>query len=194
MIVPMSRDQLHPPSQRKVDMVAAMVTVRPELETVPAFSVPTRTDVNELVVTGPERRRSAALTTSPEGGVRPARRAPTTRHWPLNEDVRARGKPAVVIHEAPDDLEDDDVLEMVNAGLAPITIVDDYLAVLLEAGVHQADGAPRPSPFAPAEAGGRLSQGEPPACARRSMGGSADTAKASLPQHDRAPLPRKHDS
>ena len=29
---------------------------------------------------------------------------------------------------APDVLEDDDVLEMVNAGLAPITIVDDYLA------------------------------------------------------------------
>ena len=25
-------------------------------------------------------------------------------------------------------LEDDDVLEMVNAGLAPITVVDDYLA------------------------------------------------------------------
>ena len=29
---------------------------------------------------------------------------------------------------APDELEDDDVLEMVNAGLAPITVVDDYLA------------------------------------------------------------------
>ena len=33
-----------------------------------------------------------------------------------------------MIVEAPDVLEDDDVLEMVNAGLAPITIVDDYLA------------------------------------------------------------------
>ena len=29
---------------------------------------------------------------------------------------------------APDVLEDDDVLEMVNAGLVPITVVDDYLA------------------------------------------------------------------
>ena len=34
----------------------------------------------------------------------------------------------MVINEAPDVLEDDDVLEMVNAGLAPITVVDDYLA------------------------------------------------------------------
>ena len=33
-----------------------------------------------------------------------------------------------MIDEAPEVLEDDDVLEMVNAGLAPITIVDDYLA------------------------------------------------------------------
>jgi len=30
---------------------------------------------------------------------------------------------------APDDLEDDDVLEMVNAGLIPITNVDNYLAI-----------------------------------------------------------------
>jgi membrane-bound lytic murein transglycosylase MltF len=46
----------------------------------------------------------------------------------LNEQLKARGKPPVVINEAPDVLEDDDVLEMVNAGLAPITVVDDYLA------------------------------------------------------------------
>jgi membrane-bound lytic murein transglycosylase MltF len=46
----------------------------------------------------------------------------------LNDQLKARGKPAVVIDEAPDVLEDDDILEMVNAGLAPITVVDDYLA------------------------------------------------------------------
>ena len=33
-----------------------------------------------------------------------------------------------MIDEAPDVFEDDDLLEMVNAGLVPITIVDDYLA------------------------------------------------------------------
>ena len=46
----------------------------------------------------------------------------------LNGQLKARGKPAIVIDEAPEVLEDDDVLEMVNAGLAPITVVDDYLA------------------------------------------------------------------
>ena len=39
-----------------------------------------------------------------------------------------RGKAAVVIDEAPDVFEDDDILEMVNAGLVAITVVDDYLA------------------------------------------------------------------
>ena len=54
VIVPMSRDQLYPAlASGKVDMVAAMVTVRPELEKLVAFSEPTRTNVNQVVVTGP---------------------------------------------------------------------------------------------------------------------------------------------
>ena len=54
VIVPMSRDQLYPAlASGKVDMVAAMVTVRPELEKLAAFSEPTRTNVSEVVVTGP---------------------------------------------------------------------------------------------------------------------------------------------
>jgi membrane-bound lytic murein transglycosylase MltF len=46
----------------------------------------------------------------------------------LNADLTARGKAPVVIKPAPEVFEDDDLLEMVNAGLLPITIVDDYLA------------------------------------------------------------------
>ena len=60
----------------------------------------------------------------------------------LNATLQARGKPAVVIIPAPEVLEDEDVLEMVNAGLAPITVVDDYLAgfwsqVFSDMKVHQ---------------------------------------------------------
>ena len=54
VIVPMTRDQLYPAlASGKVDMVAAMVTVTPEREKLVAFSVPTRTNVSEVVVTGP---------------------------------------------------------------------------------------------------------------------------------------------
>ena len=54
VILPMSRDLLAPSLLNgKVDMIAAMVTVRPELEAIAAFSEPTRTDVSQVVVTGP---------------------------------------------------------------------------------------------------------------------------------------------
>ena len=46
----------------------------------------------------------------------------------LNERLKAEGKPPVVIRDAPENLEDDDLLEMVNAGLIPAIVVDDYLA------------------------------------------------------------------
>ncbi len=128
--VAMSRDQLYPAlASGKVDMVAAMVTVRPEAEALVAFSEPTRTNVNQVIVTGPGAPPIATLDDLAGQAVF-VRKASAyyetlTR---LNEQLKSRGKPAVVIDEAPDVLEDDDVLEMVNAGLAPITVVDDYLA------------------------------------------------------------------
>ena len=130
VIVPMSRDQLYPAlASGKVDMVAAMVTVRPELEKLVAFSEPTRTNVSQVVVTGPGAPPIATVDdlAGQEVFVRKASAYYETLTR-LNEQLKARGKPAVVIDEAPDVLEDDDVLEMVNAGLAPITVVDDYLA------------------------------------------------------------------
>ena len=46
----------------------------------------------------------------------------------LNGTLQAKGKPPVVIREASESLEDDDLLEMVNAGFIPAIVVDDYLA------------------------------------------------------------------
>jgi membrane-bound lytic murein transglycosylase MltF len=130
VIVPMSRDQLYPAlAGGKVDMVAAMVTVRPELEKVAAFSEPTRTNVSEVVVTGPGAPPIATVDdlAGQEVFVRKGSIYEESL-IKLNEQLKARGKPPAVFVEAPAVLEDDDVLEMVNAGLAPITIVDDYLA------------------------------------------------------------------
>src|SRR4051812_16152186 len=130
VIVPMTRAQLYPAlANGKVDMVAAMVTVRPELEKLVAFSVPTRTNVNEVVVTGPGA--PAIATADDLAGQEVFVRKGSIYEESLdrlNVQLKARGKPVVLIDEAPDVLEDDDVLEMVNAGLVPITVVDDYLA------------------------------------------------------------------
>jgi membrane-bound lytic murein transglycosylase MltF len=46
----------------------------------------------------------------------------------LNETLEAKGRPPVVIREVPGNLEDEDLLEMANAGLLPTVVVHDYLA------------------------------------------------------------------
>ena len=180
VIVPMSRDQLYPAlASGKVDMVAAMVTVRPELEKLAAFSEPTRTNVSEVVVTGPGAPPIATVDdlAGQEVFVRKGSIYEESL-IKLNEQLKARGKPPAVFVEAPAVLEDDDVLEMVNAGLAPITIVDDYLAefwskVFTEhqgaQGHHGADPAATwPSRFAK-----RI-----PSSERSSTRGSGSTARA----------------
>jgi membrane-bound lytic murein transglycosylase MltF len=130
VFMPMPRDQLYAAlTSGKVDLVAAMVTVTPERETLVAFSEPTRTNVNEVVVTGPGAPPLATVDDLSgrevfvrKGGIYSESIAA------LNKRLEAGGKPPVRIQEAPEVLEDDDVLEMVNAGLADATIVDDYLA------------------------------------------------------------------
>jgi hypothetical protein len=46
----------------------------------------------------------------------------------LNATLAKSGKPPVKIVDAAEPLEDDDIPEMVNAGLIPATIVDHYVA------------------------------------------------------------------
>jgi membrane-bound lytic murein transglycosylase MltF len=130
VIVPMSRDELYPAlTSGKIDMVAAMVTVTPEREKLVAFSTPTRTHVSQVVVTGPGAPPIATVDdlSGQEVFVRKDSIYDESL-TALNTRLKAAGKPPAVLIEAPAVLEDDDILEMVNAGLTPITIVDDYLA------------------------------------------------------------------
>jgi membrane-bound lytic murein transglycosylase MltF len=110
-------------------MVMAQVTVFPELQKLVDFTNPTRTDVNEIVVTGPGAPAIAAVEDL-SGQEVFARKS--SKYYlsllALNERLQAAGKPAVVLRTVPENLEDEDLLEMVNAGLIHITVVDDYLA------------------------------------------------------------------
>ncbi len=127
--IPLSRDQLFQALQKgTVDFVAATLTITPERRKLVDFSTPTRTNVSEIVVTAP----SLAAIAGPDdlsGREVFVRRSSSyfeslTR---LNESLKGRGKPPVVIKEAPEALEDDDILEMVNAGLVELTVVDDFM-------------------------------------------------------------------
>jgi membrane-bound lytic murein transglycosylase MltF len=130
VFVPLPRDLLYSAlTSGKVDIVAAMVTVTPEREKLVDFSQPTRSNVSEVVVTGPGAPRIATEDdlSGQEVFVRKGSIYAESLAA-LNKRLKARGKAPVVILPAPEVLEDDDILEMVNAGLADVTVVDDYLA------------------------------------------------------------------
>jgi membrane-bound lytic murein transglycosylase MltF len=130
VVVPMSRDQLLPAlTAGRLDAVAAQKTVTAERQALVDFSIPVRRNVNEVVVTG---RGGPPVTTAHdlsghEVFVRPSSSYYQSLHA-LNAQLEREGRKPVVIRDAPENLEDDDLLEMVNAGLVDMTVVDDYLA------------------------------------------------------------------
>jgi membrane-bound lytic murein transglycosylase MltF len=130
VFVPLPRDQLAPAlTEGKVDLVAAQVIIRPELQGLVDFTNPTRTNVSQVVVTGPG---APAIASVDDLSGKDVYSRKDSSAWQslvaLNQTLKAKGRPPVAIRETPGNLEDDDLLEMVNAGLIPIVVVDDYLA------------------------------------------------------------------
>jgi membrane-bound lytic murein transglycosylase MltF len=128
--IPMSRDTLLSALDAgKVDAVVAQLTITPERQKLVDFTAPTRANVNEVVVTAPGERAIASVE---DLSAREVFVRKTSSYYSslqaLNETLKAKGKPAVEIREASESLEDDDLLEMVNAGLIPAIVVDDFLA------------------------------------------------------------------
>jgi membrane-bound lytic murein transglycosylase MltF len=128
-IVPLTRDQLFPALRDgKVDIVAAALTVTPERKKVAKFSNPTRTGVSEIVVTAPGVEAPASVDDLSGREVFVRRSSSYYEHLQaLSASLEKKGKLPVVIKDAPEPLEDDDILEMVNAGLVETTVVDDYM-------------------------------------------------------------------
>jgi membrane-bound lytic murein transglycosylase MltF len=113
----------------KVDFVMAQVTIRPELQALMDFTRPTRTNVKEVVVTGPAGPQITSV--DDLSGQEVYARKDSNFYVSLvalNDQLKAKGKAPIDIEEAPGNLEDDDLLEMVNAGLIPTIVVHDYLA------------------------------------------------------------------
>jgi membrane-bound lytic murein transglycosylase MltF len=110
------------------DVIAAGFTITPERDKLIDFAIPSTTKpVSELVVTGPQSPQLASLDdlAGKEVFVRKS-----SSYWEHLEQLNARfkkeGKAAIVLRPAPEDLEDEDLLEMLNAGLFGIAVADDY--------------------------------------------------------------------
>jgi membrane-bound lytic murein transglycosylase MltF len=111
------------------DIVAATITVTPERQQRVDFSNPVLSNVSEIVVSGPASQPIA--TVDDLSGREVFVRKGSIYHESLeklNADLAKRGKPAVKLRFAPDNLEDEDLLEMTNAGLVQYVVVEDLLA------------------------------------------------------------------
>jgi len=130
VFVPVSREELLPSLlEGRGDIAAASLTVTPERAKLVEFAEPVIRDVSEIVVTGPKSPVIATLDDlqGQEVFVRPS----SSYHESLvalNERWKAEGKKPVVLKPAPEMLEDEDLLEMLNAGLVKIVVVDDFMA------------------------------------------------------------------
>jgi membrane-bound lytic murein transglycosylase MltF len=111
------------------DIAAANLTVTPERLEKADFSNPTLRNVSEIVVSGPASEPIAGV--DDLSGREVFVRKGSIFHESLeklNADLAKRGKKAVKLRFAPDNLEDEDLLEMTNAGLVQYIVVDDFLA------------------------------------------------------------------
>jgi membrane-bound lytic murein transglycosylase MltF len=130
IFIPVSRDELLPAlTEGRGDLAVANLTITPERKKLVDFSIPVWQGVKELVVTGPGV--AAIRSTDDLSGKTVLVRKSSSYYESLeslNKRLRKAGKWPTKIKLAPDQLEDEDLLEMVNAGLVPIVIVDSHKA------------------------------------------------------------------
>jgi len=130
VFVPVRRDHLLPGLvDGKGDIAAANLTITPERQTLVDFSTAVKSDVSEVVVTGPASPKIASL--DDLAGKEVFVRKSSSYYQSLvalNAKFAAEKKPPVTLREAPETLEDEDLLEMLNAGLVPLLVVDKHKA------------------------------------------------------------------
>ena len=130
VFVPTSRDALYQSLvDGRGDIISANVAVTPEREKLVDFTLPGRTNVNQIVVTGPGAPPIKTL--DDLSGKQVAVRDKGLQFdylTELNARFTKEGKAGIVIKALPTALEDEDILEMVNSGLVKITVADEMIA------------------------------------------------------------------
>jgi membrane-bound lytic murein transglycosylase MltF len=127
---PVRRDQVIPMLRDgRGDLAAADLTITPERRELVDFSSPILSGVSEIVVTGPASPAIAAVDDLSGQEVYVRRSSSYFESLErLNAKLAAAGKPPVRIRAAPEDLLDEDLLEMLNAGLVRCVVADDDIA------------------------------------------------------------------
>jgi membrane-bound lytic murein transglycosylase MltF len=113
------------------DIIAHQVIITPERERRADFSSPIRTDVTQIIVTGP---KAPSVLTFDDLAGKEIYANPLTDFYPnlqkMNESLQKSGKKPLVIKAADRDLSEDDLLQMVSAGAIPATAATKMRAVI----------------------------------------------------------------
>ena len=142
--IPVRPDQLESYLNEGIgDLIAYPVAMTLERGEQVAFSVPLETDVKQILVTGKDFGPVATLQdlSGKKVFVNPA----TTYYRNLekvNDSLGKLGKPPILIESADQNLLDEDLIEMVNAGILPATVTITQRATLWASAFH--DITPHP--------------------------------------------------
>jgi len=130
VIIPLSKDRLLPGLLEGIgDIAASNLTITPERAKLVDFSTPWGGGVQEVLVTGPDVPHIETL--DDLAGREVVVRKSSSYYESLtnvNQKRKKGGKVEIGITIADEDLEEEDILEMINAGIYPLTVVDHYIA------------------------------------------------------------------
>ncbi|MDX2510089.1 MAG: transporter substrate-binding domain-containing protein, partial [Desulfobacterales bacterium] len=109
------------------DIAAAGLTITPERKKFVDFTDPVAEKIDEIVVAAPNAPKLASI--EDLSGKEIYVRKSSSYHESLNRlnvSFEQASKPRVILKEISEYLEDEDLLEMVNAVLIPMIVVDNY--------------------------------------------------------------------
>jgi membrane-bound lytic murein transglycosylase MltF len=113
----------------KGDIAAGTLTVTPERKALVDFAEPWASGVKEVLVTGPASPEVTSLDDLAGKAIAARKSSSYYTHLTALNDERKKAKlPLLQIEPADENLEDEDLLEMVSAGLLPWAVVDRFMA------------------------------------------------------------------
>lgn len=130
VVIPTKRDRLLPELVEGLgDIAAGNLTITPARQKRVDFSDPQLTGVDEVIIAGPTAPpiKSIGDLSAQEIHVRKSSSYYESL-MQLNARFKNSGKPPIKIVAADEYLEDEDLLEMMNAGLIPMIVIDSHKA------------------------------------------------------------------
>lgn len=132
-LIPTTRDRLLPAlNEGRGDIAAGNLTITAERETLVDFHKSDRVgDIREIVLSGP---KSPKIATPEDLSGKTVHVRPSSSYYEslqaLNRNFARDGKAPVKLVHVSDALEDEDMMEMLNAGMLSLIVVDEWKAKL----------------------------------------------------------------